>query len=124
MKENLDEMAQRIESNGATKKTTILSMRDDSSSINSTAVQRWSMSFGIALATFHGILFTTSNFLVQYFKIGANEIVLVRSVVHVSIVGLIAAIRGTSLCPAEFSTCTFVAVQAFLTSLTLYLTYR
>ena len=87
-------------------------------------MRRWSLQIGIALATLSGFLFTANNFLVQYFKIGALEMLLVRSVVQVNLIGLIAVIRGTSLSPATFSTWIFVAAQAFLSSITLYLSYR
>ena len=40
------------------------------------------MQIGIALATFSGFLFTANNFLIQYFAIGALEILLVRSIVQ------------------------------------------
>ena len=124
--ENLSEMAQRIESDDATETTRLLPTRVDNSSscINSTLLQRWSLQIGIALAIFSGFLFTANNFLVQYFEIGALEVLLVRSVVQVPIVGLIAAIFGTSLRPATYSTWTFVAAQAFFSSITLYLSYR
>ena len=44
------------------------------------------MQIGIALATFSGFLFTANNFLIQYFAIGALEILLVRSIVQGGIV--------------------------------------
>ena len=119
------EMVQRIDRNGATETTRLLPTRvDDSTSYNSVSMRRWSLHIGIALATLSGFLFTANNFLVQYFKIGALEMLLVRSVVQVNFIGLIAVIRGTSLSPATFSTWIFVAAQALLSSITLYLSYR
>ena len=120
------EMVQRIERNGATETTRLLPTRvdDDSSCISRVAVQRWSSQIGIALAVLSGFLFTANNFLVQYFAIGALEMLLVRSVVQVNMMGLWVAVRGTSLSPSANSTWIFVAAQAFLSSITLYLAYR
>ena len=119
------ETVHRNDRNGATETTRLLPTRvDDSTSYDSVSMQRWSLQIGIALATLSGFLFTANNFLVQYFKIGALEMLLVRSVVQVNLIGLIAVIRGTSLSPVTFSTWIFVAAQAFLSSITLYLSYR
>ena len=120
------ETVQRNDRIDATETTRLLPTRvdDDSMPCNSVSMRRWSLQIGIALATLSGFLFTSNNFLVQYFKIGALEMLLVRSVVQVNVLGLIAVIRGTSLSPATLSTWIFVAAQAFMSSITLYLSYR
>ena len=119
------EAVQRLDGNGATETTRLLPNRvDDSTLNNSVYMQRWSLQIGVGLAALSGFLFTANNFLVQFFEIGALEMLLVRSIVQVNIIGLIAVIRGTSLFTATFSTWIFVAAQAFMSSITLYLSYR
>ena len=121
------EAVQRLDRNGAIETTRLLPTRvDDSTPHNSVSMhmQRWSLQIGIALAALSGFLFTANNFLVQFFEIGALEMLLVRSVIQVNLIGLIAIIRGTSLFTATFSTWIFVAAQAFMSSITLYLSYR
>ena len=121
------EAVQRIDRNGATETTRLLPTRVDDSTRNNSVymrMQRCSLQIGVILATLSGFFFTANNFLVQFFEIGAFEMLLVRSVVQVNVIGLIAAIRGTSLSTATFSTWIFVVAQAFMSSITLYLSYR
>ena len=123
----INEAVERINRNGATTTTRLLPTRAIDSSLNNSVymyMQRWSLQIGVGLATLSGFLFTANNFLVQFFEIGALEIVLVRSVVQVNVIGLIAVIRGTSLSTATLSTWIFVVAQAFMSNITLYLSYR
>ena len=123
----INEAVERINRNGATTTTRLLPTRAIDSSLNNSVymyMQRWSLQIGVGLATLSGFLFTANNFLVQFFEIGALEILLVRSVVQVNVIGLIAVIRGTSLSTATLSTWIFVVAQAFMSNITLYLSYR
>ena len=45
--------------------------------------QRFSWALGVALATISGFIFCANNFLIQYYEIGALEILLVRSALQV-----------------------------------------
>ena len=50
---------------------------------NVVILQRFSWALGVALATISGFIFCANNFLIQYYEIGALEILLVRSALQV-----------------------------------------
>ena len=56
--------------------------------------ERWSWHFGVALATLSGFVFTANNALTQYFNIDAIQILLMRSVAQIVIVGMVAKLSG------------------------------
>ena len=78
----------------------------------------------MALATFSGFLFTANNFLIQYYEVGALEILLIRSALQVNLVGIIAGIAGTKIVPKSYFTLMCVSAQAVISTVTIYLSYR
>ena len=78
----------------------------------------------MALATFSGFLFTANNFLIQYYEVGALEILLIRSALQFNLVGIVAGIAGTTILPESFFTLLCVLGQAVISTVTIYLSYR
>jgi hypothetical protein len=95
-------------------------------------VFRWQ--FGLFLAVTSGLLFTANNFLIQYFRIGALEILLVRSVVQVFVLGLtvvglrerdyrLSGSRDISQPPMTATVRLYVILQALVGAIKLYLNF-
>ena len=81
--------------------------------------------FGIVLVSLSGILHTANNFLVQFFEVDALELLLVRSAAQAVVLGLIAATATDSnLLPSTLATKFYVALQALLAGIRLYLNFR
>ena len=92
-----------------------------SSSI-STPSHAWK--FGIVLVSLSGILHTANNFLIQFFEVDALELLLVRSAAQAVVLGLIAATADSNLLPSTLPTKIYVALQAMLAGIRLYLNFR
>ena len=92
-----------------------------SSSI-STPSHAWK--FGIVLVSLSGILHTANNFLIQFFEVDALELLLVRSAAQAVVLGLIAATADSNLLPSTLTTKIYVALQAMLAGIRLYLNFR
>ena len=93
-----------------------------SSSI-STPSHAWK--FGLVLVSLSGILHTANNFLIQFFEVDALELLLVRSAAQAVVLGLIAATATDSnLLPSTPATKIYVALQALLAGIRLYLNFR
>ena len=92
-----------------------------SSSI-STPSHAWK--FGIVLVSLSGILHTANNFLIQFFEVDALELLLVRSAAQAVVLGLIAATADSNLLPSTLATKIYVALQAMLAGIRLYLNFR
>ena len=95
-------------------------------------VFRWQ--FGIFLAVTSGLLFTANNFLIQYFRIEALEILLVRSIVQVFVLGLtvvglrerdhrLSGLRDVSQPPMSATVRVYVILQALVGAIKLYLNF-
>ncbi len=93
---------------------------------------RWQ--FGIFLAVTSGLLFTANNFLIQYFRIEALEILLVRSIVQVFVLGLtvvglrerdhrLSGSRDVSQPPMTATVRIYVILQALVGAVKLYLNF-
>ena len=89
---------------------------------SSSASRAWK--FGIVLVSLSGILHTANNFLIQFFEVDALELLLVRSAAQAVILGLIAATADSNLLPSTFATKIYVAIQALLAGIRLYLNFR
>ena len=92
-----------------------------SSSI-STPSHAWK--FGIVLVSLSGILHTANNFLIQFFEVDALELLLVRSAAQAVVLGLVAATADSNLLPSTLATKIYVALQAMLAGIRLYLNFR
>jgi len=90
--------------------------------VNTSSTRAWK--FGIVLVSLSGILHTANNFLVQFFEVDALELLLVRSAGQSVILGLIAASADSNLLPSTFATRIYVAIQALLAGIRLYLNFR
>ncbi|TRY71642.1 hypothetical protein TCAL_03122 [Tigriopus californicus] len=93
-------------------------------------VQRQEWKLGLALAGISGVLFTANNFLIQYFEVDSLEMLLVRSVVQVVVLGIIVASEsGISDVMAEMSPARswlvhfFVGLQAIFGAFRLYFNF-
>lgn len=93
-------------------------------------VQRQEWKLGLVLAGISGILFTANNFLIQYFEVDSLEMLLVRSVVQVVVLGIIVASEsGISEVLAEmspersWSVHFFVGLQAIFGAFRLYFNF-
>ena len=93
-----------------------------SSSSISTPSHAWK--FGIVLVSLSGILHTANNFLIQFFEVDALELLLVRSAAQAVVLGLIAATADSNLLPSTLATKIYVALQAMLAGIRLYLNFR
>ena len=81
--------------------------------------------FGLVLVSLSGILHTANNFLIQFFEVDALELLLVRSAAQAVVLGLIAATATDSnLLPSTLATKIYVALQALLAGIRLYLNFR
>ena len=76
------------------------------------------------LATLSGFIFTANNFLIQYYEIGALEILLVRSALQVNLVGVFAGVVGTRMLPSSLFNFVCVSGQAVISTIVIYLSYR
>ena len=86
--------------------------------------QRFSWALGVMLATLSGFIFTANNFLIQYYEIGALEILLVRSALQVNLVGVFAGVVGTRMLPSSLFNFVCVSGQAVISTIVIYLSYR
>ena len=94
-----------------------------SSFSSSTPSHAWK--FGLVLVSLSGILHTANNFLIQFFEVDALELLLVRSAAQAVVLGLIAATATDSnLLPSTLATKIYVALQALLAGIRLYLNFR
>ena len=91
-------------------------------SSSSTPSHAWK--FGIVLVSLSGILHTANNFLIQFFEVDALELLLVRSAAQAVVLGLIAATADSNLLPSALATKIYVALQAMLAGIRLYLNFR
>ena len=89
---------------------------------SSSPSQAWK--FGIVLVSLSGILHTANNFLIQFFEVDALELLLVRSAAQAVVLGLIAATADSNLLPSTLATKIYVALQAMLAGIRLYLNFR
>ena len=89
---------------------------------SSTPSHAWK--FGIVLVSLSGILHTANNFLIQFFEVDALELLLVRSAAQAVVLGLIAATADSNLLPSTLATKIYVALQAMLAGIRLYLNFR
>ena len=87
-------------------------------------MMRFSWALGVTLATISGFIFTANNFLIQYYEIGALEILLVRSALQVNLVGIVAGVAGTRMLPGSFFNLLCVSGQAVISTAVIYLSYR
>ena len=78
----------------------------------------------MVLATLSGFIFTANNFLIQYYEIGALEILLVRSALQVNLVGVFAGVVGTRMLPSSLFNFVCVSGQAVISTIVIYLSYR
>ena len=95
---------------------------------NQTGDIQWRL--GLFLAVVSGLLFTANNFLIQYFRIEALEILLVRSVVQSVVLGLTSvslsewtSTDGSPREPVSRSVKVFVVLQALVGAIRLYLNF-
>ncbi len=79
---------------------------------------------GIVLATLSGVLHTANNFFIQYFAVDALELLLVRSAVQALALGALAAATDPRLVPSTLATRLFVATQAVLGGVRLYMNFK
>ena len=87
-------------------------------------MMRFSWALGVTLATISGFIFTANNLLIQYYEIGALEILLVRSALQVNLVGIVAGVAGTRMLPGSFFNLLCVSGQAVISTAVIYLSYR
>ena len=103
--------------------TSVATTMGASSSSSSTPSHAWK--FGLVLVSLSGILHTANNFLIQFFEVDALELLLVRSAAQAVVLGLIAATATDSnLLPSTLATKFYVALQALLAGIRLYLNFR
>ena len=105
---------------------------NDNNTSSSTSGLKWQL--GLFLSMLSGLLFTANNFLIQFFKIEALEVLFVRSVVQSFILGLttLSLRKCDQRRSADFSPPTenysnkiklFVVLQALVGAIRLYLNF-
>ena len=107
-----------------TERTSLLptSVTSDPSSSSLSTSRAWT--FGVVLISLSGILHTVNNFLIQFFEVDALELLLLRSAAQAVILGLVAATADSNLLPSTHATKFYVAIQALLAGIRLYLNFR
>ena len=78
---------------------------------------------GICLAVLSGVLFTATNFLIQYYDVNAFEILMVRSVLQTVILGLIVFNSNGALIPQSHYVKFFMLLQAVVGGFRLYFNF-